>query len=1069
MNRPNLLSTIALGCLLVCFWTAADRPAAAQEPADEFLNALRERGYFDTALEYLDWAATSDLVIPEFKDSIDLERGRTLILMSKMERDSAAREKILDQAEAALNQFITDNQTHELRTTAESQLANLRVERARMKIESAKKERTPMAQQATLMAEARTILDGAQKVFEKQKDELGETLKTIKPLDPNNPSDKRLIRIRDIYRTDYLQARLLIPAIMEEKADTYAEDAKERADLLKGAADAYKEVYEDYRLRIAGLYARMYQGRCYTKLKNYTEALSYFNDLLDQPDDHPAFRELKLKVLTLAVDCWLTGGETNYYNEAILKIEPYLGRLNTEEARSDDWLFLRLALARAYKLAMDDLQKKPNPSADEKKLIAEYKRKGGDHATFVSRQQSDYKEPARKLLAEIGGGEYNEGTRPEPKTFTQARDYGREALEDWQTANTVLPELKKRLEEETDPDEKKSIEKEITRYEDARQNGPENSMAYFNQALVFADETTPDSEINVVRYFLAYLYYLRAHYHEAAVVSEFVARRSPGSAGARQCAKIAMACYLKLYKDANQNDREFETERASSIANYIIDQWPGDAEAVEAANTLIAFAIKDGDMQKAQQNLAKIPADSPFRGNAELTTGQALWSSYVRGMADVRADEKSESPPADLQQRKAALNQVKEEAKKTLYDGLERMKGSGDVNETLAAASLSLSQIYVDTGEAAKAVTLLEDPTIGMLTLVKQKHPATEREALVIETYKTALRAYIASMAGSTSTDAVSKAKGIIAALKAKMAEKPNGDKELVAIFISLANDLQKQLDLIESADEKKAMATGLATFLDEVSGGSSEVDILVWAADTYSKVGEAFLADNDKATAKHYFDKSVSAFADILKQGEQKGDDWLSSEVRMQVLMRMAATKRRMGGNADYQEAVKLFADILQEQPAMLNVQLEAAYTYQEWAQNLPPEMARPTYIRAMTGAGEYTNPKTKRKENAVWGWGKLAQVTARYKQYADTFHEARYNLARTRFDFAKIQASASDQKKYKEMAKRDIELTQRLYPDLGGDNWRPKYDRLMREIQQSLGQRPTGLANLTPTAAKQ
>src|SRR4029079_13141426 len=57
---------------------------------------------------------------------------------------------------------------------------------------------------------------------------------------------------------------------------------------------------------------------------------------------------------------------------------------------------------------------------------------------------------------------------------------------------------------------------------------------------------------------------------------------------------------------------------------------------------------------------------------------------------------------------------------------------------------LSLAQIYVETGQPDKAIAWLENAKMGPLTLVKANNPAAAREAFANETYKIALRAYIA-------------------------------------------------------------------------------------------------------------------------------------------------------------------------------------------------------------------------------------------------------------------------------------------------------------------------------------
>jgi cellulose synthase operon protein C len=110
--------------------------------------------------------------------------------------------------------------------------------------------------------------------------------------------------LRDILRTDYLQAQLLAAAVKEETADTKKPGSPEYKALVTTAAEQYGEVYDKYRTRLAGLYARMYQGRCSQKLGNHKDALSYFGELLEQPDNPEEFRTLKTKTLLLAKDSW---------------------------------------------------------------------------------------------------------------------------------------------------------------------------------------------------------------------------------------------------------------------------------------------------------------------------------------------------------------------------------------------------------------------------------------------------------------------------------------------------------------------------------------------------------------------------------------------------------------------------------------------------------------------------------------------------------------------------------------------------------------------------------------------
>lgn len=90
----------------------------AAEPAREFLDALRSANYFDTALDYLDELASSPLTPTSLKEVLTYERGLTLLKGASYQRDGALREKQLDEAQKALNEFIAQLPDHLLNTAA---------------------------------------------------------------------------------------------------------------------------------------------------------------------------------------------------------------------------------------------------------------------------------------------------------------------------------------------------------------------------------------------------------------------------------------------------------------------------------------------------------------------------------------------------------------------------------------------------------------------------------------------------------------------------------------------------------------------------------------------------------------------------------------------------------------------------------------------------------------------------------------------------------------------------------------------------------------------------------------
>jgi tetratricopeptide (TPR) repeat protein len=680
----------------------------------------------------------------------------------------------------------------------------------------------------------------------------------------------------------------------------------------------------------------------------------------------------------------------------------------------------------------------------------------------VAKYTGEYKRDAQTLLQEIGFIPPG-GGKIVPEDFAEARSAGRDALDQVQLLRYNIDKLALQLPKATG-DKKKELQEQVTKLEGDLSERQADAVRYFQLALALADDDVSLNDKNTMYYFLCYLYYKDSKYYDAAVIGEFLARHFPAGVGAKNCAKIAMASYLKLYKAKESEDKDFEIRRAVDIADYIVNKWPTQPEAQEALATLIPFMIKLGQLDDAEQYLQKIDEKSPKRGESELTTGQAMWAKYLIGMQDIRNAEKAEGAGETVDRTKlpdqAELDDLKKRAEKTLANGIERMKQAAAVDATLAMAALSLAQIYVDTQQPAKAVELLEDQNIGPKTLVEKEDPSAEREAYKIETHKVALRAYIGALptvSGPQEGEAMmAKAEGVMNALKKLMGTTPEGQRRLIGIYISLATDIEKQIQNA-SAEAKTALTKGFEVFLTRVGDATKDVKEMFWVAQTLYALAEGSDQGGPQLTpdAEHFYNKAITAYNKILDLAKTNKE--ITPDMILQVQMRLATTQRRLG---QYQDAINLFEKILLQKNMMLNVQVEAARTYQEWGAVGDPVV----YDRAILGGR--TNDST--GKYTIWGWGKIANQTAPDpdkaggKDYEDTFYEARYNLARCRFLKARKEKTTADRKKYFQLAKNDVALTYRFYPALGGEAWKAKFDGLLRDVQKELGEKQLGIEGL-------
>ena len=549
-----------------------------------------------------------------------------------------------------------------------------------------------------------------------------------------------------------------------------------------------------------------------------------------------------------------------------------------------------------------------------------------------------------------------------------------------------------------------------------------------------------------MRYYLSYLLYQAHEHYDSAVISEFVCRNYPDSVVARQCAKITLASYVSLRQAAvGQSDEDpvFELAHLRAIAEYIVDNWSQQQESQEALTTLINLSIEQGKFDEAERYLTKIAADSTMRAKAELQTGQALWKKYLTDSKQLQQLKQSDNPPAEqiaVTQKK--LDSLKDRIKKILESGTDRLK-SEKMSAARATATLSLAQLYLNTQETEKARALLEEEKNGCLALVASNHASIQGQGYAQETYKTALRTYISSLGSVKSSDVsdamMKKVEEMMSSLEKIVGDSVAGRKRLIGIYIGLASDLEQQIQLAPAAS-RKSISVGFESFLSRIVEDSANIKILNWAAEMFFSLGKSNDTGQGQVTgeAKRFYTQAVSTYTKILELDNSEANP----NVMIHIQLRIATILRRTG---EFQKSVNVLDKILRERNAMLNVQIEATNTFQEWA--AAEDVTK--YLDAINGVA--MNNQSRRK--VIWGWATLAKKTSQKPKFIEFFYQARYNLAYCRYQYALAQQGNTRSQELK-LAQRDIMWTAKLNPDLGGVEWKKKFDGLLKKIQQALGQ---------------
>jgi tetratricopeptide (TPR) repeat protein len=324
--------------------------------------------------------------------------------------------------------------------------------------------------------------------------------------------------------------------------------------------------------------------------------------------------------------------------------------------------------------------------------------------------------------------------------------------------------------------------------------------------------------------------------------------------------------------------------------------------------------------------------------------------------------------------------------------------------------------------------------------------------------YKTALRAYISSLAASKNAEeTVNKAKAVMNGLKERLGTTPEGEQKLVQNYVGVAQDLQRQLDLATDEATRGNLAKGFEVFLRQVGDQAADFQILNWVAETFRRMGDAFGRDpktnRPKESAVAYYQEAIKTYEKLLAKAEADPKFLPNEKAKPAILQQLAITYRDVGKFAD---AAKRFREILSANPGLISVQMEAAYNYQAWAGYGPKEAKY--YNFAVMG---FTDKETKKL--VIWGWKPMADKIAGDTRFQSQFYEARYNLALCRFKYAlSLESKDANRKKLVGMSKLDVELTAKLFPELGGEQWRQKFDVLLKNIQKEAGEVPKGLAGI-------
>jgi tetratricopeptide (TPR) repeat protein len=1010
-------------------WAAFALALAAAAPAAdrnaEFVEALRQAGYDDTALDFIDWVDKSPLATDEFRGQAIYERAVSLAAKGRQSRNADERARLLAEAAESFETFAKSDRQSAEALDSLRQSANLYAELAVAFTSDAKRiaQRSPGAAGETVRGQARDNFERAARIAGDLAELCTKRLAEL-PKPAVAVADPKTKALRDLLLGRQVEARFLVALIGFEQSKTYDDGSAEQQKSLDAASKKFGKLVEEFPQAPVGASSRFYQGRCAQQQGDYAAAIKLYKNVDAPASSGPEFRRWAARARRCLAECLLAQDKID---DAIDQSEKWLDDSAPDERKQPEWLEVGFRLADAYQRKVKDLKS----SSDVKRLHSKIRNLLRDVAASPNEFQSE----ARLGLASLAQRTQGDANYT---NFADALAAGKAALELMNSAK-----LAARLARDNNPEAVAELESDVGDQRDIARSALE-------RARDLADGQTPPADLNAVRYFLCVIYWEEGRIEDAAVMAEFVAVRHPESQYAPNAASVALAAWEKMYRDGRAagaaaagaaGSSAFAGKKLAEMAQLVAAHWPDAPEAAPAVNILISVAISENRVDEAEKLLAKLPAEK--RATAQLSLGAALWAQYLRMTAGRDA------------QFDAAANAVREKAATLLTTGFAEYRKSGPPTTNATIASLYLVQLLLSRADAAASLDVLEDAEVGPLTLVQSESEVAASPELILETYKTSLRTYL-----SIQPPHREEAQDVMKSLDEFVATQGDAAAEkLTQIYLGLGVQVQRQMKDLTAAGQgaqAEQMAAAFGDLLARVTERSDSSDWKVrnWIAETNLQIGQGLPAEQ----AKPYLLRAQQSYDAVLALAKQGGAGAPSAARVLNVRRRLADCLVALG---KYKEGVEQYAQVLSKKPAMLEMQQAAAAAYQAWG---VAEKQLTALDKSIQGASPGSDGK-----NAIWGWIRLAQqadnarrraaaladkdpqAAENAQRFEDLFYEARYHVAEVRFVAAGFtQGEARGQQL--EAARRNIESMRTLYPDLGGPKWKAAFEALLKQVNQEL-----------------
>lgn len=567
-----------LSLLTPCLFFLVPGALRAQEAPEteiDFVRKLREKGYSDLALEYIDRLKKTE---PKLTDSkwtqlLTLEQGRATAALARR-KDPEQRAALSASARALLEEFLQNNPSGPENVLARLEIARLASFQGEILLSKALRDEEGRAQG--------DYAKKAEEQFVQASQALEAAFKGLPESERQQARFDRALNLINASRTFLGSGNL--------------DSNRRRGEYINGAKKLLETIAAADQGEIGAL-AQAWLVKCYHDVQEPTEAKKSFDRVMAltgksavaaqraarvfyiQGLDNPTLKLDAKKKLTLIED------------ECRKWLKDYAANQNTAEGMA-----VRFELGAA--LLRDGQQ---FLTGKEKTLPTETLTRfdqAQKHFNAIIESNSDLSEKANQKNLQIGYLKLGEKT-----PVADLKDFDECFLK----AHVEM--LRAR---EANAEMEKADESEHAALEKKRDEHHKTSMQALSRALNLADAKTPPAKVDDARYFLTSGYFASGDLQRAAVAGDALARSKPPSKRAATAAGYAIRTYANLI--GRDPGDEGARMRLRELADFVLapenaKTWAGEPALGIARYELAHLYLRDNDYDHAIEELEKIPRD----------------------------------------------------------------------------------------------------------------------------------------------------------------------------------------------------------------------------------------------------------------------------------------------------------------------------------------------------------------------------------------------------------------------------------------------------------------------------